>query len=357
MTTKNGARPASDPTGSVWRLARATGETIAPVLLLGADGAIGGVEDAAARRWTQRNGRLVILDGDGVARLVFAGGDPASAARLLGGVVDGPADQLALERIALPSGRTFGLPAHAETVEIHRDRVAAKRENLVILRAGKSSLHREWARDLGDADRNWDLFVSWYDDAEPDPEDDCEYLAVQRDVRKFAAFHQIFATRPDFRDYRRIWLPDDDLAVSRRAINRLFEICRRNRIELAQPALDDASHLTYPITRKDPRFALRFTNFVEVMCPVFSADALAICIEGFRSSVTSWGLDFVWPALIGVGGTRIAIIDDVTVTHTRPVGSSYDRAAAFDEMNRTVAAFGKQAQPAVLGGISAGARL
>ncbi|MCE1236230.1 MAG: DUF707 domain-containing protein [Hyphomicrobiales bacterium] len=360
MATKNEARSKSDPTGSVWRLARATGETVAPVLLFGPDGAIGGVEDASARRWTLRDDELVILADDGVAKLAFSGGDPTSAARLVGGVVGGPAGQLALERIALPSGRTIGLPAHAETTEIVRDRVSAKRENLVIIRAGKGSLHRDWARDLADADRNWDLFVSWYDDADPDPTDDCDYLAIQRDVRKFAAFHQIFETRPDFREYRQVWLPDDDLAVSRSAINHLFEICRRHRLDLAQPALDEASHLTYPITRKDPRFTLRFTNFVEVMCPVFSADALAVCIEGFRSTVSSWGLDLIWPSLLsGVG--RIAIVDDVTVTHTRPVGGLYDRAAAFAEMQDLLRAYGRdperRAEPVVFGGCFAGTRL
>lgn len=356
MPTSHAHAASADPTGTVWRLARATGETIAPVLVLGPDGMIGGIEDASARSWRLRDGRLVVQDGAGVARLVFSGGDPARAQSLSGGVVGGPA-ALRLDRIHLPSGLDIGLPAHAETTSNFVERTKRKRENLVILRAGRDSLHPSWARDLDDADRNWDLCVSWYDEAEPQGCEEAEYLTIQRDVRKFAAFHQIFATRPDFWDYRQIWLPDDDLAVSRLAINHFFEICRRNHLDLAQPALDEASHLTYPITRKDPRFAMRFTNFVEVMCPLFSERALRICLDGFRSTVTSWGLDLVWPALIGVGGTRIAIVDDVTVTHTRPVGSSYDRTAASREMSATIAAYGKQVQPAVLGGVSAGARL
>ncbi len=359
MSTPENAALPSDPTGTVWRLTRANGEAIAPVLVLGPDGAIGGVEDAGARRWVMRDDRLVILDGDGVARLVFMGDDPATAEKLVGGVA-GPAPAgLALERIALPCGLDVGLPPHAEKASNFFDRTGGrKRENLVILRAGSTSLHGEWARDLADVDRNWDLCISWYDDADPDPnEDGVDYVTIQRDVRKFAAFHQIFATRPDFWDYRQIWLPDDDLMVTRTAINRLFEICRRNRIELAQPALDEASHLTYPITKRDPRFAMRFTNFVEVMCPVFSRDALATCIDGFRSTVSSWGLDAIWPSLVGVGGTRIAIVDDVTVTHTRPVGGLYSREAAFAEMNALLKAYRKALKPTVLGGLQAGARI
>jgi hypothetical protein len=358
MSTPASAAPHSDPTGTVWRLTRDKGEMVAPVLILGPDGTIGGIEDAGARRWVVRDGRLVILDGDGVARLVFMGGDPATATRLVGGVA-GPAPAgLAIERVALPCGLDAGLPPHAEMVSnLIDDTRGRKRDNLVILRAGASSLHREWARDLADADRNWDLCISWYDAADPDPSDAVEYLTIQRDVRKFAAFHQIFASRPDFWDYRQIWLPDDDLMVTRSAVNRLFEVCRRNRIELAQPALDDASHLTYPITRRDPRFALRFTNFVEVMCPLFSREALRTCIDGFRSTVSSWGLDAIWPSLVGVGGTRIAIVDDVTVTHTRPVGGLYDREAAFAEMNGMLKAYRKSLTPTVLGGLQAGCRI
>lgn len=358
MSTPANAAPPSDPTGTVWRLTRSGGEVVAPVLILGPDGSIGGVEDAGARRWVVRDGRLVILDGDGAARLIFSGGDPATAKKLSGGVA-GPAPAgLAIERTTLPCGIDVGLPPHAETVSNFVDNTGGKkRENLVIVRAGTSSLHGKWARDLAEADRNWDLCISWYDDAEPDPSDAVEYLTIQRDVRKFAAFHQIFATRPDFWDYERIWLPDDDLMVTRAAINRLFEICRRNRIELAQPALDEASHLTYPITRRDPRFALRFTNFVEVMCPVFSRDALRTCIDGFRSTFSSWGLDAIWPSLVGVGGTRIAIVDEVEVTHTRPVGGLYDREAAFAEMNALLKAYRKSLTPTVLGGLQTGSRI
>jgi len=37
-------------------------------------------------------------------------------------------------------------------------------------------------------------------------------------------------------------------------------------------------------------------------------------------NLRGWGLGSVWPRLLGGGSSRVAIIDDVTVTHTRPVG-------------------------------------
>jgi len=339
--------------GSTWRLVRDDGAVVVPVVMLRPDGGIGGVEEAIARGWAVREDRLAILDGDGVASLFFALPEEATSGRLVGCVAGAEATVVRLERIALPSA--VATPQPTPPAPTFVDRLDRRRENLVILRAGTNSLHRAWTADLDDADRDWDLCVSWYDAAEPDPADPCEYLTIQREVRKLTAIREIFAARPEFFEYRRIWLPDDDLAVSRRAINRLFSICRRNHLDLAQPALDDASHVSHAITRRDPRFALRFTNFVEVMCPVFSSAALAACLDTFPTTVTSWGLDVVWPSLVGAGGTRIAIVDAVTVTHTRPVGGGYDMSSAFGEMNALLAAWGKKLAPVVYGGISAGA--
>ncbi|NLH83742.1 MAG: DUF707 domain-containing protein [Phyllobacteriaceae bacterium] len=342
-----------DFAGTTWRLVRENGAVVAPVVMLRPDGGIGGVEEAIARGWRVRDDRLAILDGDGVASLTFALPRNGDARRLAGCVAGAETTVVGLERIALPSA--LAAPQPPAPAPVFRDRVGRRRDDLVILRAGTGSLHPTWTDDLDDADRDWDLCISWYDAAEPDPEMPCEYLTVQREVRKLAAVRDIFAHRPDFADYRRIWLPDDDLAVSRRAINRLFAICRRNHLDLAQPALDEASHVSHAVTRRDPRFALRFTNFVEVMCPVFSAEALTACLDTFPTTLTSWGLDVVWPSLVGAGGTRIAIVDAVTVTHTRPVGGGYDMSSAFGEMNALLAAWGKKLAPVVYGGISAGA--
>ena len=38
----------------------------------------------------------------------------------------------------------------------------ARRKNLVIVRAGDSSLHEEWLQ--GEGERNWDLIVNYFGD-------------------------------------------------------------------------------------------------------------------------------------------------------------------------------------------------
>ena len=55
------------------------------------------------------------------------------------------------------------------------------------------------------------------------------------------------------------------------------------------------------------------------MAPCFSRDFLKQMLPSFNENLSGWGLDVVWPTKIA-DWTRIAIIDAVTVCHTRPVG-------------------------------------
>jgi hypothetical protein len=193
---------------------------------------------------------------------------------------------------------------------------SAKR-NLVIVRAGDNSLHPAWL--LPENERSWDLVVSYYGD-DPDIHKADGIRRVDRKGTEYPAFHALL-TDPgfDWAGYEYIWLPDDDLAADGRSINRFFELCRKHELALAQPSLDHASHISYPITLQDDRFVLRWTNIVEVMAPCFSRVALLACLDTFSNSQSSYGLDFLWSHRIG-GERNIAIVDEVSIRHTRPVG-------------------------------------
>jgi hypothetical protein len=65
---------------------------------------------------------------------------------------------------------------------------------------------------------------------------------------------------------------------------------------------------------------MRFTNFVEIMCPCFSRHALELCRPYFRENRSGWGLDFLFPKLLGFPNRSIGIVDAATIIHTRPVG-------------------------------------
>jgi hypothetical protein len=81
-------------------------------------------------------------------------------------------------------------------------------------------------------------------------------------------------------------------------------------------------------------------------------------LPSFNANLSGWGLDFIWPTGIS-DWTRIAIIDAVTICHTRPVGGpNYGHLAAsgkspHEEMREVMAKHGLTAveQPYMRGGI------
>ena len=83
--------------------------------------------------------------------------------------------------------------------------------------------------------------------------------------------------------------------------------------------------------RIDLDYLVRYTNFVELMCPVFSRSFLQICLPTFEASFSGFGLDHIWSQLGGRVPGRIAIIDDIAVAHTRPPNKNYDVLAAIME--------------------------
>lgn len=193
-----------------------------------------------------------------------------------------------------------------------------RRNNLVVVRAGDRSLHPAWLE--GSGERNWDLVVNYYGDS-PDLYRTSDVVRIDSKGPKWPALQELLLNHPDLVDeYDYIWLPDDDLAATKADINLLFDICATHRLAVAQPSLDWRSYFGHLTTLRNPRFALRFTNYVEVMAPCFASATLARAVPLFGANLSGWGLDFIWPKLTPNPNADIAIIDSVSVVHTRPVG-------------------------------------
>ena len=335
-------------TSRVWSFGPIGAEPYATQFRLFDNGRIGGYAHPNEQRWDIRHGRLVLLGRDGTVTTIF---DQASTADghlyFEGRFADGSARHCLRE--AEPIGAL--LPAAAGVTATAREGLVARR-NLVILRAGPSSLHTAWARDIPPEDRSWDLCISWYADPERFIEDpDAEYHAVQPDVRKFGALHQLLHRDSPFWRYDYVMAPDDDLAWSWRGVNIAFETMREFNLLLGQPSLDPSGFPNHDITRQRPDCRLRFTNFVEVMTPIFSREALEICAPTFGLSRGGFGLDHVWSTLLGDPSNRLGIIDDTAAVHTRPIAAAYNLGEAVEEGLRLAAAYKAPARYDVLGSI------
>lgn len=195
---------------------------------------------------------------------------------------------------------------------------AASQPYLLISRVGPDSLHWQW---LGDQpDRGFDVLLSSYDQEVTRvraPGVAFEY----RPGTKVAGYGEILREHADrIRQYRYVALFDDDLATDPASLRRLFEIAERQRLKIAQPALDHQSYFTYACLLRHKDFALRHVNFVEMMCPFFRSDVLLALAPLFELGFES-GIDLVWSALVHEGPRDFAVIDSVSIRHTRPVGS------------------------------------
>lgn len=188
---------------------------------------------------------------------------------------------------------------------------------LVIVRAGKNSLHQAFAVDS--PERNYDLFVYAYHEDVPKPPRATDHYLLHPG-EKIASYAWLFQERPDlFEDYDFIALLDDDLATDVETLSTCFEIGYAHNLNLWQPSLTRDSYFSYAAFLQNPGFKLRYTNFVEMMCPFMTSETLRRAAP-FLGMGYPTGPDLIWSRLHEENEYKSAIIDAVSVKHTRDVG-------------------------------------
>jgi hypothetical protein len=199
-----------------------------------------------------------------------------------------------------------------------------RRRNLIVVRAGDESLHGPW---LEPRERSYDVLVSYFG-AVPGTHASRADAYEQRPGPKWPCIAAIFAAAPELaRAYDAYWFPDDDLAMPAEAVERMFALFHGLALELAQPALTADSYWTWDFLRRRRRSLLRYTRFVEVMCPLFSRAMLARCLDTFAENRSGWGIDWIWPERLPAPARRdaMAILDATPIRHTRPLGGALYR--------------------------------
>lgn len=191
-----------------------------------------------------------------------------------------------------------------------------KTKNCVISAVGKNSLHSKWLEGRCD----FDLHLIVYDDSINEFRRDTDYLCHIKGY-KLKVIYKYLEMHPEVKErYDYFFFPDDDIRMDAAIINTLFEDMRRYRLQIAQPALR-LSYYTWRHTLKDRYCKLHYTNFVEMMIPCFSREALDKVLFTFNENETGWGTETHWPVLINASQRDMAIIDEVSVVHTRPIQS------------------------------------
>lgn len=195
-------------------------------------------------------------------------------------------------------------------------------KNLIISPTGENSLVKEWVKETP----NFDLVLLCYDNNEEKASIFKQYTphVFIGKGEKFHLIKSFILENIDFiSKYQYIWLPDDDVNISTLDINRLFKTAKEYNLILCQPSMN--GYVSHNITLPVKNNTLRYTNFVEVLAPLFNLETLLKVYQTFDLNYSGWGYDYLWPYLLGYPRDKIAVIDNITMTHTCPVGSNYSR--------------------------------
>jgi len=200
--------------------------------------------------------------------------------------------------------------------EIKRSNITSYKRNCVISAVGRGSLHKEWIKESPD----FDLHLLIYDDSYSYFYKDTDFIFCQRGY-KLKLVYNYLQKNPDYlKKYDYFFLPDDDISISTGNIHALFKMMGKYKLEIVQPALVD-SYYTYECTLKQKFSTLRYVNFVEMMAPCFSRNALKKVLFTFNENKQGWGSEYHWPVLIGFTGKEMALLDKIEAIHTRPLQS------------------------------------
>jgi hypothetical protein len=203
---------------------------------------------------------------------------------------------------------------------------------LIISPIGDDSLHPEWIKEK----TNFDLVLLYYGNDESIAESNLQYTpyVYMAKGEKYHLLKSFIESNIEFiSNYTHIWIPDNDVSISTENINRLFETADQLQLFICQPAMD--GYVSHEITKPVHDSILRYTNFVEVLAPLFNLESLLKIYKTFDLNYSSWGYDYLWAHLLDYPKDKIAIIDSIIMTHTKPVGQNYSRfpVAPWEEMN------------------------
>jgi hypothetical protein len=187
--------------------------------------------------------------------------------------------------------------------------------------------HWRWTKN----NRNYCILAVQYGDFEPE-EGSYDALIKMKGFKWTIA--KELQNQIDFTKFDYIGFYDDDVILDNISMSRSFALAKERDFKAFQISLDTGSESQYPATRKLEGMKYTYTNFIEIMCPVFHNSVIAKYMDLLNSYdvYTGWGVDYVLAEFLQI---KPAVIHEVTMLHpSRPnTGSGYDKSAAFKEMS------------------------
>lgn len=202
---------------------------------------------------------------------------------------------------------------NAPSLEIVQRPTAASRRPFLVFVVPDPGRECPLAR-LGAAARDFDIAARFYG-----PPGRNDALAREADyvmTGGLSKFHAaaLFLAECDLVDrYQGYMFLDGDLEFEAGDLNQFLSLVHAAELDLAQPSLTRDSYCYWEVAYHQPGFLFRQTSFIEVMAPYISKRALPRVIETFSRSISTYGLDLVWPSLID--SEAIGIVDAFQIRH------------------------------------------
>jgi hypothetical protein len=155
--------------------------------------------------------------------------------------------------------------------------------------------------------------VVWYDDQPGLFRDEAEFY-IQRKGSKFQNLHYCHSKwRQVLERYDAIIVMDDDILIDATGLTRLFAIRREFDLWALQPAFRLSGKVSWDITRVRPTARLRYTNFIEMTCPLFRRDKLDAFMAVYDPELVGYGEDWSFLQCMGADlGNHVAVVDEIT---------------------------------------------
>jgi hypothetical protein len=186
-----------------------------------------------------------------------------------------------------------------------------------LLAVPTSAAHKQSVAALIEIFRHrFDVWLFVWDDSFFDEPEFASCRIVQRDGYNKWDFVREFMSPADVQAYEFLFVWDDDLDVSQFAPESFLGIVIENNLQMAQPALSRDSYISHRITQQQPGIG-RFTDFVEVMAPVWTRVAWPKW-HAMLTPENPWGWGYDLAARSACGYQRMGIVDCTPVRHTKP---------------------------------------
>ena len=180
-------------------------------------------------------------------------------------------------------------------------------KNLVYTSAGDNTLfYKYWCNDIKD----YDLWVTYYGNNEKNFKvysKHADYITKRKGF-KFQNFYDLYNNK-DLSQYDRIFILDDDIIISTESINKMFNISEKYDLNICGPTFTPTCKISHRKTINNPKWFMRYTNYVEVNVPLFKKEALRRLMDVFDPKLVGWGIDRL--ASWANGYNKIALVDHV----------------------------------------------